>query len=237
MTEHPSGRQQSTRVLVVEDDDITAGEILAALHDHGFSAQRTATGHEGLLHALSGTFHIIVLDRMLPGIDGLSILTTMRNVGVDTPVLVLSALNAVNERVRGLHAGCDDYLTKPFSFLELTARLDALLRRGVDTPEPGALRVGDLELDSVRHTATRGCVTVELKPREFKLLEYLMRHADQVVTRTLLFEAVWNYPADAQTNVIDVHMSQLRRKIMLDGQRPSMIHTVRGSGYVLRASD
>lgn len=226
-------KSKTSRALVIEDDIPIATEIVAALREHGFEAVHVATGQEGLHLILGKTFHCVVLDRLLPDIDGLSILSTVRNVGVDIPVLLLSALDTVDERVRGLRTGGDDYLTKPFSFAELTARLDVLLRRRFDVERPGLLRVGDLVLDASTQTVRRGGIAIELKPRELELLEYLMRHANQLVTRALLFEAVWKYHHKVQTNVIDVHIGRLRRKISLDGSHPPMIDTVRGSGYVL----
>lgn len=225
------------RVLVVEDDLGTANEIRDALGENGFNVDCAYDGREGLLKAASGNYDAIILDRMLPhGLDGLGVLATLRSAGVDTPVLILSALSAVDERVRGLRAGGDDYLTKPFEFLELTARLDVLLRRMSGPPRATVLRVGKLELDLLTHTVHYGDAPVELLPREFRLLAYLMRHAGQVVTRTMLFEEVWNYHSVEPTNVIDVHIGKLRRKIGSDDGE-SMIHTVRGSGYVLRATD
>jgi two-component system, OmpR family, response regulator len=231
------GPQRARRILVVEDDASTAREILAALHEQGFSFDLASDGQQGLSRVLTGTYHAIVLDRMLPGVDGLSILSTARNVGIDTPVLLLSALDTVDERVRGLRGGGDDYLTKPFSFDELTARLGVLLRRRFETEHPSLLRVGDLVLDTQARAVRRGDVEIDLRPRELALLEFLMRHAEQIVTRTLLFESVWNYHHSGQTNVIDVHIGQLRRKLTLDGKLPPMIFTVHGSGYVLRGSD
>jgi two-component system OmpR family response regulator len=224
-----------TRVLIVEDDTQTAEEITAALGDHGFAVDRAATGREGLLKAAAETFDAIVLDRMLPGgIDGLGVLATLRAAGVDAPVLILSALSGVDERVRGLRAGGDDYLTKPFDFLELTARLDVLLRRQSAPQRQTMLRTGKLEMDLLTHAVRHAGRLIELLPREYRLLEFLMRHAGQVVTRTMLFEEVWNYRSVEPTNVIDMHISKLRRK--LDPDSPdSIIRTVRGAGYVLRA--
>jgi len=225
-----------TYVLVVEDDETTATEIEAALCEHGFQVSVAATGREGLARAFGGDFDLIVLDRMLPGIDGLAVLTSLRAAGVATPVLILSALSALDERVRGLRAGGDDYLTKPFEFIELTARLDALARRNQQAAEPAqthALAVGNLELDLLRRSVRRGGRSIELLPREYALLEHLARHAGQVVTRTMLFEAVWSYDYDERTNVIEVHIGRLRKKIDAEGES-QMIHTVRGAGYVLR---
>src|ERR1700756_398703 len=223
------------RVLVVEDDVQTAAEIAAALGDSGFDVDCAHTGREGLLKAGADTYEAIVLDRMLPGgVDGLTVLSTLRTVGVEAPVLILSALSAVDDRVRGLKAGGDDYLTKPFEFLELTARIDALLRRRHGLQRETMLRVGDLELDLLEHMARRSGAPIELLPREFRLLEYLMRHAGQVVTRTMLFEEVWHYHYDEPTNVIDVHVSKLRRKIERPGA-PPLIQTIRGAGYMMYA--
>jgi DNA-binding response OmpR family regulator len=226
-----------SRVLVVEDDPQTIEEIRAALDDYGFDVECATTGRDGLLKAASETYDVIVLDRMLPGgLDGLGVLSTLRAAGVGAPVLILSALSAVDERVRGLRAGGDDYLTKPFEFLELTARIEVLLRRHTGPTRETALRVGPLEMDLLAHTVRVLGRLVDLLPREYRLLEYLMRHAGQVVTRTMLFEEVWNYRFAEPTNVIDVHIGKLRRKIDPEGTMP-MIHTARGAGYVLRAPD
>ena len=227
-----------TRVLIVEDDPQTVEEITAALNDHGFAVDSTGTGREGLLKATAESYDAIVLDRMLPGgLDGLGMLATLRTAGIEAPVLILSALSGVDERVRSLRAGGDDYLTKPFDFLELTPRLDVLLRRRSSAPQrETTLRVGALEMDLLTHTVNHAGKPVELLPREFRLLEYLMRHAGQVVTRTMLFEEVWNYHHIEATNVIDVHIGKLRRKLGPEGARPT-IETVRGAGYVLRAPD
>lgn len=223
------------RILVVEDDERTAAEIEAALADDGHQVERTVTGRDGLLKAIGQSYAAIILDRMLPGdVDGLSLLAALRAAGVQTPVLILSALSAVDERVRGLKAGGDDYLTKPFEFLELTARLDVLIRRRAGPVVETALRAGDLEVDLLTHTVRRAGQVIELLPREYRLLEYMMRHAGQIVTRTMLFEEVWHYRYDEPTNVIDVHVGKLRRKIDQAGLA-SMIQTVRGSGYVLKA--
>ena len=225
-----------TRVLVVEDDPRTAEEIRAALSDQGFAVESADNGRDGLLKAAAEPYDAIVLDRMLPGgLDGLGVLATLRAAGVELPVLILSALSAVDERVRGLRAGGDDYLTKPFDFLELTARLDVLLRRHAAVPKSETmLRVGALEMDLLTRTVSHAGRPVELLPREYRLLECLMRHAGQVVTRTMLFEDVWNYHHIEPTNVIDVHIGKLRRK--LDHyENGSTIQTVRGAGYILHA--
>lgn len=223
------------RVLVVEDDVQTAAEIAAALGDHGFEVDCVHAGREGLVKATTDSYDAIVLDRMLPGgLDGLAVLGALRNVGVESPVLILSALSALDERVRGLRAGGDDYLTKPFEFLELTARVEALVRRRTLPSLETVLRTGDLEIDLLSRQVKRAGRSVELLPREYRLLEYLMRHAGQVVTRTMLLEEVWGYRYDERSNLVDVHIGKLRRKID-EGDLPSLIHTVRGSGYVLRA--
>lgn len=225
------------RILVIEDDAQTATEIAEALTDHGHEAACSHTARGGLLRAATEEFDAVVLDRMLPdGMDGLAVLATLRATGNDVPVLVLSALSAVDERVRGLKAGGDDYLTKPFEFLELTARLDALLRRRSGSGPETTLRAGTLEIDLLTHTVRKAGRAIDLLPREFKLLEYLMRHTGQIVTRTMLFEEVWHYHYDEPTNVIDVHISKLRRKIETPGA-PPLIQTVRGAGYILHAPD
>lgn len=223
-------------VLVVEDNAQTRLEVAAALADYGFHGECVATGHDGLRHALDRDFDAIVLDRMLPDIDGLSILATLRNVGRATPVLILSALSAVDERVRGLRAGGDDYLIKPFDGLELTARLNALLRRRATHSERSLLSVGDLTIETATREVRRAGRNIDLMSREYGLLEFLMQHAGQVVTRAMLFEAVWNYSFNSRTNVIDMHMGNLRRKISFNGQLSPMISTVRSVGYVLDAA-
>jgi two-component system, OmpR family, response regulator len=226
-----------TKVLVVEDDVQTAAEIAATLGDHGFEVEQAGTGSEAVRRATSERFSAIVLDRMLPGgMDGLAVLASLRGHGVAAPVLILSALSAVDERVRGLRSGGDDYLTKPFESLELTARIEVLLRRGLAAERDTVLRVGDLEVDRLTREVRRRGREVELLPREYRLLEYLMRHPGQIITRTMLFEEVWSYRYDPRTNVIDVHMGKLRRKLD-EGGLPSMIQTVRGSGYILHAAE
>ena len=221
------------KVLVIEDDDGTADEIVTALNDRGYMLDRATDGTEGLQRARSGGWDVLVVDRMLPGLDGLSVVETLRGEGIRTPVLVLSALNAVNDRVRGLRAGGDDYLAKPFALSELAARLEALLRRPGD-PRETFLRVGPLELDLLARTACRGRRELELLPREFQLLEYMMRREGQVLTRAMLLENVWNYRFVPQTNLVDVHIGRLRRKVDAPDESP-MILSVRGSGFMLRA--
>ena len=224
------------KVLVIEDDRRSSAEIAAALGDHGFDVECAYTGRDGLLKATADKYDAIVLDRMLPGdLDGLGVLSTLRTIGIETPVLILSALSAVDERVRGLRAGGDDYLTKPFEFVELIARIEVLARRKMLAQPETALQVGDLRIDLLTREVRRAGRPIELLPREYRLLEYLMRHPGHIVTRTMLFEEVWGYRYDPQTNVIDVHVGRLRHKLE-EGGRPQLIHTVRGSGYVLRAA-
>ena len=221
------------RVLLIEDDPETASEIRAELLERGYVVDWAADGIDGLAKARAGKADILIIDRMLPGIDGLAVIDTLRKEQVRTPVLVLSALGAVDDRVRGLQMGSDDYLTKPFALLELIARIQALLRRPVENQQI-VLRVGPLELDLLTRTAKRGGRAIDLLPREFRLLEYMMRRQDQLLTRAMLFEEVWNYKFVPQSNLVDVHMGRLRRKI--DGpNEPPMIYSVRGEGFVLRA--
>ena len=222
------------KILLIEDDPHVGGFLMKALRETGASVDHAADGKEGLLLASGGGYDAMVVDRMLPGRDGLSIVRALRAAGDRTPVLVLSALGEVDHRVEGLRAGGDDYLVKPFAFSELHARLEALLRRSASEAPATRLQVADLELDLLARTVSRGGRPLDLQPREFRLLEYLMRHAGQVVTRTMLLEHVWDYHFDPQTNVIDVHVSRLRRKIDRDFETP-LLHTVRGAGYVLRA--
>jgi len=204
-----------------------------ALSEAGHVADEVADGMQGLQRARLDTYDALVVDRMLPSLDGLTVIETLRKSGVHTPVLIVSALGEVDERVRGLRAGGDDYLVKPYAFSELLARLEVLVSRVRGPAQATCLRVGDLELDRLTRSVTRGGAPVELKPREFALLEYLMRHAGQVVTRTMLLEAVWDYHFDPQTNVIDVHISRLRSKLDRGPGKP-LIETVRGAGYRLR---
>ncbi|HEY4143960.1 response regulator transcription factor [Pinirhizobacter sp.] len=223
------------RALVIEDDAVTANEIVAELDLHGLSAEWVANGEDGLDRASSADYDIITLDRMLPGMDGIDVVAALRNRGVDTPVLMISALSDVDERVRGLRAGGDDYLTKPFAPDEMTARVEVLLRRRQPQAR-SVLRVADLELDLVTHAANRAGQELPLQPTEYRLLEFLMRHAGQVLTRTMIFEHVWGFHFDPGTNVIDVHIGRLRRKIDQPGQS-SLIRTIRGSGYVIAPAD
>lgn len=223
------------RILVVEDDKDVAGFVVRGLRESGHTVEHAANGRDGLFLAASESFDAVVLDRMLPGgIDGLRILETIRAQNNTVPVLILSALADVDERVAGLKAGGDDYLTKPFAFAELLARVEALARRGKGDQPVTKLVVEDLELDLLSRQVRRAGQKIDMQPREFRLLEYLMRHAGQVVTRTMLLESVWDYHFDPQTNVIDVHVSRLRQKI--DKPFPvALIQTVRNAGYMLRA--
>ena len=220
------------QVLLIEDDDEMRRTLRRSLLEAGYSVTPAATGREGLFEATSGKHDVVVLDRMLPDLEGLAVLKAMRSAGATTPVLLLTAMGAVDQRVAGLEAGADDYLAKPFSFAELTARLDALMRRSAPQEAETTLVCGDLELDLIARTARRGGVAIELQRMEFLLLEYLMRRAGQVVTRTMLLEGVWGLRFDPQTNVIDVHVSRLRKKIDREGEG-SMIQTLRGVGYKL----
>jgi len=221
------------RCLIVEDDAENARYVAEGLREHGHVAVVCRDGMEGLQRAVSEAWDLVVLDRMLPNeVDGLAILSTLRNLGKKTPVLVLSALSALDERVRGLNAGGDDYLTKPFAFSELMARLEALMRRARSGPEVRELQVADLRVNLVSRSVERAGTAIALQPREFRLLAYLMTHARQVVTRTMLLESVWDYHFDPQTNVIDVQISRLRQKVDT-GFSPALIHTVRGVGYLL----
>ncbi|MFD1949642.1 winged helix-turn-helix domain-containing protein [Sphingomonas arantia] len=221
------------RILVVEDDATTAAYIAKGLMEEGFVVDRADNGRDGLFHATDGDYAAIVLDRMLPGLDGLAVLGAMRASGIATPVLVLSARAAVEDRVGGLVAGADDYLTKPFAFAELLARIRVLIRRGAVVPTVETkLSCANLEMDLLARKVRRDDQVIELQPREFRLLEYLLRHKEEVVTRTMLLEGVWDYHFDPGTNVIDVHVSRLRKKID-EGHCPILLHTVRGAGYRL----
>jgi two-component system OmpR family response regulator len=224
-----------TRILAIEDDATTAREIVAELSRRGFEVETVADGREGLVRAVSGEFEAVTLDRMLPGVDGLTIVSVMRSTGIDIPVLMISALTEVDERVRGLRAGGDDYMTKPFASEEMAARLEVLLRRAHVQPRETVLRVADLEMDLITRSVRRGGRDVALLPTEFKLLEFLMRNSEQVLTRTMIFEAIWGYHFDPGTNLIDVHLGRLRRKVDTPGAT-ALIKTIRGSGYALTAA-
>ncbi|HXS42749.1 MAG TPA: response regulator transcription factor [Stellaceae bacterium] len=220
------------RILLIEDDKEAAAYLVKGLSESGHRVELAEHGRTGLEIARRESFDAMIIDRMLPGIDGLSIIAALRAGKNQTPVLVLSALGDVDERVKGLRAGCDDYLGKPFAFSELIARLEALTRR---TSAETRLQVGDLEIDLLSRSVTRAAQPIELLPREFRLLEYLMRHAGHIVTRTMLLEKVWDHHFDPQTNVIDVHVSRLRQKIDKGFDSP-LLHTVRGAGYTLKPS-
>ena len=220
------------KLLIVEDDREAAAYVVKAFTEAGHVADHAPDGAEGYALASGSTYDVLVVDRMLPKLDGLSLIGRLRAEGLKTPVLILSALGQVDDRVQGLRAGGDDYLTKPYAFAELLARVEALSRRGGAAATETVYRIGDLELDRLSHTVTRGGQDIPLQPREFRLLEYLMRNAGQVVTRTMLLENVWDYHFDPQTNVIDVHVSRLRSKIDKGFDR-QLLHTVRGVGYRL----
>ena len=221
------------RILIIEDDRDAAGYLAKAFREVGHVADVAHDGEEGLALAQDGQHDVLIVDRMLPRRDGLSVIGALRTKGVETPVLILSALGQVDDRVKGLRAGGDDYLAKPYAFSELLARVEVLARRRTGRSEDTVYKVGDLELDRLSHRVMRGGAEIVLQPREFRLLEYLMKHAGQVVTRTMLLENVWDYHFDPQTNVIDVHISRLRSKIDKGFARP-LLHTVRGAGYMVR---
>jgi two-component system OmpR family response regulator len=222
------------RLLIVEDDAEAAAYLTKAFREAGHVADHAGDGLEGYAMAEGGGYDVLVVDRMLPRLDGLSLIRSLREQKDATPALILSALAQVDDRVKGLRAGGDDYLPKPYAFSELLARVEVLARRrGAPASEPTSYRVGDLDLDRLAHRVTRGNTEILLQPREFRLLEYLMKHAGQVVTRTMLLENVWDYHFDPQTNVIDVHVSRLRAKVDKGFEHP-MIHTIRGAGYMIR---
>jgi two-component system OmpR family response regulator len=223
------------KVLLVEDNERVSRFVVKGLREAGHAIDHVENGRDGLFYAASESYDAIIMDRLLPGqIDGLGIIETLRQQGNRTPILILSALSSVDERIKGLRAGGDDYLTKPFAFGELLARLDALVRRTAAEAEATQLSVGDLQMDLRARKVTRGSRAVTLQPREFQLLEYLMRHVGQVVTRTMLLENVWDYHFDPQTNIVDVHISNLRQKIEVPGEKP-LVKTVRGAGYMMTA--
>jgi two-component system, OmpR family, response regulator len=221
------------RLLIVEDDRDAAEYLVKAFREVGHVADHAADGEDGLAMALDGQYDVLIVDRMLPRRDGLSVVQALRAEGARTPVLILSALGEVDDRVKGLRAGGDDYLTKPYAYTELLARIEALVRRPAPEEQTTRYSVGDLSLDRLSHKVTRAGDPILLQPREFRLLEYLMKHAGQVVTRTMLLENVWDYHFDPQTNVIDVHISRLRGKIDKGFAKP-LLHTVRGAGYMIR---
>jgi two-component system OmpR family response regulator len=225
------------RILVIEDDPGVADFIVGGLREAGHVVDHSTDGNDGLYQATTGGYDALIVDRMLPGVDGLTIVRTLRASDINTPALILSALGEVDDKVKGLRAGADDYIGKPFAFAELIARLEAIARRPAreGSDEPTEFRVADLHINLLTREVERAGQSIDLQPREFRLLEYLMRNRDQVVTRTMLLENVWDYHFDPQTNVIDVHISRLRRKVD-KGFEPQLIHTVRGAGYKLSES-
>ena len=221
------------RILIIEDDRDAASYLAKAFKEAGHVADQANDGVTGYDLALEGAYDVAIVDRMLPKMDGLTLVGALREQKNETPVLILSALGQVDDRIKGLRAGGDDYLPKPYSFAELLARVEVLSRRHGGPAEETTYRVGDLELDRLSHRVARGKDELTLQPREFRLLEYLLKHAGQVVTRTMLLENVWDYHFDPQTNVIDVHISRLRSKIDKGFERP-LLHTIRGAGYMIR---
>ncbi|MFZ5790154.1 MAG: winged helix-turn-helix domain-containing protein [Pseudomonadota bacterium] len=222
------------KVLLIEDDSETAAYVAKGLRESGHAVDRAATGRDGLFLAAGETYDVMIVDRMLPGLDGLAIVKTIRHAGIKTPVIFLTTMSGIDDRVEGLEAGGDDYLVKPFSFAELLARLQALGRRPPLNDAPTVLKVADLEMNLLTRRVKRGGEDIELQPREFQLLEYLMRNAGRVVTRTMLLENVWDFHFDPKTNIVETHISRLRAKIDR-GRDAGLIQTVRGAGYVLRA--
>ncbi len=223
------------RILLVEDDIETAGYVLQGLKEAGHSVEIAANGRSGLFRAAGEEWDLLIVDRMLPGLDGVALVRTLRGAGIETPVLFLTTLGGIDDRVEGLDAGADDYLVKPFAFSELAARVAALGRRPRRAAQETRLRVADLEMDLLSRSVRRGALEIDLQPREFRLLEFLMRHANQVVTRTMLLEKVWDLNFDPHTNVVESHISRLRQKIDR-GPGSALIHTVRGAGYCLRVA-
>jgi two-component system OmpR family response regulator len=221
------------KVLLIEDDQETSAYVARGLREQGHVVDLAATGRDGLFLATDGGHDVLIVDRMLPGLDGIGLVQALRQTGLKAPVLFLTALGGVGDRVRGLEAGGDDYLVKPFAFAELLARINALARRPPLSDTPTVLRAGDLGMDLLKRTVIRGGRPVDLQPREFQLLEFLMRNADRVVTRTMLLEAVWDFHFDPRTNIVETHISRLRSKLSQYGGA-ELIHTVRGAGYALR---
>jgi DNA-binding response OmpR family regulator len=220
------------RILTIEDDELIAHDIVRTLGARGFSVDVARTGREGMAKAMAGDYDVVTLDRILPDLDGLTIVATMRGVGMETPVMVMSAMSDVDQRIQGLRAGGDDYLTKPFSPDEMFARIEVLLRRRPRHAKAETLlHGGALELDLVRRKVTYRQRELDLQPTEFRVLEFMMRHSGQVLTRTMIFEAVWGCRFDPGTNLIDVHVGRLRKKVEMPGERP-LIRTIRGAGYL-----
>ncbi len=224
------------KILVIEDDTETAAYVAKGLRQQGHAVDQAANGRDGLFLAASEPYDLLIVDRRLPGLDGLAVVKTMRGAGVRTPVLFLTTMSGIDDRVEGLEGGADDYLVKPFAFAELVARVNALGRRPALAVTTTTLAVADLEIDLVKRTATRSGRRIELQPREFQLLEYLMRHAGRIVTRTMLLENIWEFHFDPRTNIVETHISRLRSKVDR-GFASELIHTVRGAGYCLRAPD
>jgi two-component system, OmpR family, response regulator len=222
------------RILLIEDNVETATYVVKGLNQNGHVVKHVSEGLDGIMQASNEGYDALVVDRMLPGIDGLSCVASIREMGVKTPVLFLTALDSVGDRVKGLEAGGDDYLVKPFAFAELLARLNALARRPPLAEVVSVLRVGDLEMDLLQHRVSRAGEVIEMQPREFRLLEYLMRNAGRVVTRTMLLEKVWQFNFDPKTKIVETHISRLRSKVDRNADQ-QLIHTIRGSGYVIRA--
>ena len=222
------------KILLIEDDESQAAHVAKSLRQHGHVVDQADNGRDGLFLAISEAFDVMVVDRMLPLLDGLSVVKSARAAGVQTPVLFLTAVGGIDDRVEGLTAGGDDYLVKPFVFAELLARLEALARRPPQRDQETVLRAGPLEMDLLKRGVSCAGRRIDLQPQEFRLLEYLMRHAGQVVTRTMLLENVWDFHFDPKTTVVETHISRLRAKIDPDGDTP-LIHTVRGAGYCLRS--
>ncbi|MGR8998708.1 MAG: winged helix-turn-helix domain-containing protein [Gammaproteobacteria bacterium] len=220
------------KILIIEDDNKTRDYVSAGLKEAGHTADPARDGYEGLLLAQEGNYDLLIVDRMLPHLDGLTLVKTLRGTGCTLPVLFLTTMCGIDDRVEGLNAGADDYLVKPFAFSELAARVNALLRRPRETVEQKVLRVSDLEIDLLKRVVRRSGQIIDLQPTEFRLLEYLVRHAGQVVTRTMLLENVWDFHFDPKTNIVETHISRLRGKLNAGG-KSDLIHTVRGAGYMI----
>jgi two-component system OmpR family response regulator len=223
------------KLLIVEDDLENAAFAVRGFREHGHVVDHALDGRDGLFLATQNVYDVLIVDRMLPKMDGLSVVKSLRSAKIFAPVLFLTTMSGIDDRVEGLEAGGDDYLVKPYAFSELNARVNALARRPPLSDQPTVLKVADLEMNLLKRTVTRGGAGVDLQPREFQLLEYLLRHADQVVTRTMLLEGVWDFHFDPRTNIVETHVSRLRSKINRGGD-PELIHTIRGSGYCLRAT-
>lgn len=227
---------EKMKILLVEDDPETAGYIANGLKEHGHVVDVAPGGREGLFLATEAHHDVAVVDRMLPELDGLSLVKALRAANIKTPILMLTTMGGVDDRVEGLNAGADDYLVKPFAFSELLARVNALSRRPAPVSQETILRVSDLELDLLKRMARRAGKSIELQPQEFRLLEFMMRHVDQIVTRTMLLEHVWDFHFDPQTNIVETNISRLRAKVD-KGYETELIHTIRGAGYALRTPD